>query len=287
MPGSEPGELHIGVDAEKVVVAPYPLRMRRGRGRRNRAGSVTELIAVPGSGRSREAQIRFASQLALVLILLSAVLDAAGIPWMAAALGSALMLALVAGQQARDARPGIVAVPPGEDRYVLVTAQERTAFSGALGVARRIRRTWPALEPMIDPVDADRALTRALEDLAAILARRQDLRRLRAELDQVDHRGLSSDSPAVRALLDQKGRVDELWRETGDTANRILAGLNAVALAGDNLLREQRIGLAANRAEATIAQLNAAHPVVDSATEDLADRTAAVIAAYRELAAIE
>jgi hypothetical protein len=287
MTGYGPRELHIGVDAEKVVVAAYPLKMRRGRGRRRRTGSVTELIAVPASGRGREARIKFASQLALVLVVLSAVLDAAGIPWWTAGLGSVLIVALVAGQQARDARAGLVAVPPGDDRYMLVTAQERTAYTGALGVARRIRRTWPALAPMIDPVDADQALTRALDDLAAILARRQELRRLRAELDRVDHRGVPTDSPAVRALLEQRSRVDELWRETGATANRILAGLNAVALAGDNLLREQRIGVAANRAEATIAQLSVAHPVPHTATDELADRTAAVIAAYRELAAIK
>jgi hypothetical protein len=138
---------------------------------------------------------------------------------------------------------------------------------------------------MIDPVDADRSLARALDDLAAIMTRRQEIRRLRAELGEVDHRDLPAHSPAVRALLEQRIRVDALWRDTGASANRILAAINAAALAGDNLVREQRIGATADRADAAIAQLAAAGRTRSvEAGPDLADRTTAVVAAYRELA---
>jgi hypothetical protein len=72
-------ELHIGIDAEKVVVAPVPLRMRTGRARRRRRGTVTEVVPLPPSGRTREDRIRFAPQLGLVLLVFCAVL-AVGVP---------------------------------------------------------------------------------------------------------------------------------------------------------------------------------------------------------------
>jgi hypothetical protein len=286
MAGVEPRRLFIGIDGEKVVVAPVPLKMRTGRARRRRTGSVTEVVPVAPSGRSRPDRVRFLSQFALVLLVLCGVLQAAGIAWWAPAAVSVAMLAFVGWEQARAARAGLIAVPAGDECHVLDSPEERSAYEKALVVARRIRRTWPALEHMIDPVQADRSLTRALDDLAAIMSRRQEIRRLRAELDEVNHRDLPADSPAVQALLEQRARVETLWRETGVSANRILASINAAALAGDNLVREQRIGATADRAGAAITQLTAAgHAHSAEAGPELAERTAVVVAAYRELAA--
>jgi hypothetical protein len=286
MAGDVPRLLFIGVDSEKVVVAPTALKMRTGRARRRRTGSVTEVVPVPPSGRTGADRTRFLSQLGLVLLVLSGVLNAAGVAWWAAAGGSLAMLAFVGWEQARAARVGLIAVPAGDDCHVLKSVQERSAYEKALVVARRIRSTWPVLEHMIDPIDADRSLTRALDDLAAIMNRRQEIRRLRAELDEVNHRDLPANSPAVQALLEQRARVDALWRETGGSANRILASINAAALAGDNLVREQRIGATADRAGAALAQLTAAGSARSvEAGPELAERTAAVVAAYRELAA--
>jgi hypothetical protein len=327
-----PRELHIGIDAEKVVVGPRPLRMRTGRALRRRLGSITEVVPVPPSGRSRADRNRFASQLGLALVIFSAVLSGLGFSWWAPAAGSAALVAFVVVRQTRAARTGFLAMPgraesgrpredsgracedsgarkdsarprkdpgrprkdpgtaradsrtAGEDYYILYAEVERTAYARAVTVARRIRGTWPALAHMIDPAQADQSLVRALDDLAAIMARRQQIRRLRAELAKVDHQGLPADSPALQALAAQRGRVDRLWRETGETANRILAGLNAAALAGENLIREQRIGETARDAELAIARLSGpGHPM--DAGPELAERTAAVIAAYRELAA--
>ena len=281
-----PRRLFIGIDAEKVVVAPVPLKMRTGRATRRRTGSVVEVMPVPPSGRDGSDRVRFLSQLALVLLVFSAVLEAAGIAWWAPAVGSVALLAFVAREQARAAQVALITVPAGGDTHVLDAAEERSAYGRALVVARRIRGTWPALEHMVDPVEADRALTRALDDLAAIMGRRQEIRRLRAELADVDHRDLPADSAAVRALLEQQQRVETLWRETGASANRILASINAAALAGDNLVREQRIAATAHRAGAAVTQLAAAGRAhFAEAGPELAERTAVVVAAYRELAA--
>jgi hypothetical protein len=282
-----PPELHIGVDAEKVVVSARPLRMRAGRATRSRTGSVTEVVPAAPSGRSREERIRFSSQLALVLIAVSAVAAALGVPWGAAAAGSAALVGFVSWEQARSARRGILALPDDEESHVLWAREERLAFERALGVSRRIRRAWPELSDMIDPVDADRTLVRALDQLAGLMARRQQIRRLRDELTEAGRAELPADSPARLALAAQRERVETLWRETGQAANRMLAGINAAALAGESMLREQRISRAAQAAELTISQLAAMPPApVTEAGPELAERTAAVVAAYRELAAL-
>jgi hypothetical protein len=277
--------LHIGIDAEKVVVSPRSLKMRSGRARRVRWGSVTEVVPVPPSGRSREERVRFASQLALVLVVLSAVLGALGIAWWAGVSGSVALVAFVAVEQARAARTGIIALPKAEGAHVLHAAEERAAFERAFVVAKRVRRTWPALRHMIDPVDADHSLTAALEELAAIMARRQQVRRLREELTSATRHDLPADSPAVQALAEQRLRAEALWRTTAGAANRILASINAAALAGEELIREQRVGETARQAELAISRLTAAGPPQSEAGPELAERTAAVIAAYRELAA--
>jgi DNA-directed RNA polymerase subunit K/omega len=279
-----PKGLHIGIDAQKVVVSPVPLKMRTGRARRVRGGSVTEVVPVPPSGRSREERVRFVSQLVLVLVVLSAVLGALGIAWWAAAGGSFALVAFVAVEQARAARTGLIALPKGDGAHVLHAPEERAAFERALVVAKRVRRTWPALRHMIDPDDADRGLTAALRELAAIMARRQQIRRLRDELAQATRHDLPADSPAVQALAEQRLRVEALWRSTAGAANRILASINAAALAGENLIREQRLGETARQAEVAISRMTAAGPPRTEAGPELAERTAAVIAAYRELA---
>jgi hypothetical protein len=290
--GHPTGRLYVGTDAEKTVVSPYPLKMRAGRASRRRYGLIVEVTPAVPSGRSRDERTRFVSQLALVAVMVSAVLTGAGVAWWQSAAGAVVLLGWVALVQARAAATGVLALPGGsadDGCHVLYAAPERAAFARAFAVAGRVRRTWPALHHMIDQADAERMLARALTGLAAVLGRRQQLRRLRAELAAVDHRDLPSDSPAVAALLAQRERVEALWRELGEQANRHLAALDAAATAGERLIREQRVGRTARDAEHVIARLSApagAGPVLEpDAGRELADRTAAVIDAYRDLAA--
>jgi hypothetical protein len=279
-----PRTLHVGIDAEKIVVAPFPLTMRAGRARRRTLGSVTEVVPVPASGRSRAHRVRFAARLALPVFLLAAVLGAVGIPWLLGAAGGLVLIAVVAREQARAARTGVIAVPPGDGAHVLVAREERAAYERALVVSRRIRRTWPALGDLVDPADADRTLTRALEELAALMARRQQIRRLRTELREASPGTVPPDSPAVQALTAQRDRVERLWRATGAQANRMLSSIDAAAMAGESLIREQRLQQTAREAERVITRLalTGAAPAIPAGPE-LAERTAAVIAAYREL----
>ena len=279
-------ELHIGVDTEKTVVAPYPLRARSGRISRHRAGSVIETVPAQPSGVSHQARLAFAARLSLPLAFLCAVLQATGVPWWLPALASVATVAGVWRRQARAAQVASFAMPRGEDGRVLFSAEERAVFRRAVGVARRIRRTWPGLPGMIDPDLADRSLRRALDDLAGLLVRRQEIRRLRAELDGVRRHDVPADSPAVRSLAEQRTHAERLWRETGEQANRILRSLDRTALAGEAFLHEQHIGATARQAELVLAELAPGRVVADTGPE-LADRTAAVITAYRELAAAD
>lgn len=279
------GELHIGADAEKVVVSPYPLRMREGRATRRRTGSVTEFFPALPSGRSREARIATTCRVALGLMVTTAFLYAVGLPWWLPALVSATGLTLLWRRMARASRPGRFAVPADDDSRVLWSEPERVAYERAVTVSRRIRRTWPALPDMIDPVTADRSLTRALGDLAGQMARRQEIRRLRSELADVRHQGVPADSPAVLALAAQRERVEKLWLETAESANRVLRSLDTAALAGETFLREKKISDTARAAEHVLASLVPDATPAEAGPE-LAARTEAVISAYRELEVI-
>jgi hypothetical protein len=221
--------------------------------------------------------------LSLPLIFAGAVLFAVGIPWWLTATASALTVGAVWRRQARAAQCGIFETPQADDVRVLSQAEERTAYQRAVVTARRVRRTWPALSGMIDPVTAGHALTRALDDLATIMARRQEIRRLRDGLHAVREHDVPAESPALRALADQRERVERLWRETGDQANRILTGIETAAKAGETFLRERHLGETVRRAELVLAGLSAGSPPAETGTE-LAERTEAVLTAYRDLA---
>jgi hypothetical protein len=277
-------ELHIGADAEKTVVSAYPLRTRTGRARRHRTGTLTEVLPVAPSGRSREVRVTFLARLSLPLLLVSAVLFAAGVPgWLVLAL-TAGTLGLAGWDDRRRAQRTTFAIPRDPGARVLRTPQERAAYDRAVAVARRIRRTWPALPGMIDPESADRTLTHALDDLATLLVRRQEIRRLRAGLDGVRVTEVPADSPAALALAEQRARTERLWLDSAEQANRILRSIDETALAGETFVHEQRIGATARQAEATLARLTVGAPPAEAAPE-LAENTAVVLAAYRELAA--
>ncbi|HET9516997.1 MAG TPA: hypothetical protein VFO77_04655, partial [Actinoplanes sp.] len=251
-PSARPTRLHIGVDAEKVVVSRYRLRMRTGRGTRTRRGSMVELVPAPASGRSRDARIGHLFLLALALVLLCGVLGGAGLPWWAGPSVGVLVLGVVAREQARAAAVGTIALPrvPADDPavQVLTAPDERLAFERSFAVAKRIQRSWPALRHLIDPAEAEPMLRLALGDLAAVLLRRQQMRTLRRDLAQVHHDGLPADSPAVQSLLAQRHRLEVLWRESGEEANRHILSIHAAAKAGEDLIREQRIGATARQA---------------------------------------
>ncbi|GIF11712.1 hypothetical protein [Actinoplanes teichomyceticus] len=276
-------DLHIGTDPEKVVVSAYRVRTRTGRARSRRTGSVVEAVPRRPTGRTREVRLVHAGRLALALLLASALVAAAGLTWWLPAAVSVALLVRFWRWQARAARPAVFAAPRDPGSRVLWSAPERQAFARALTASHRVRRTWPALSGMIDAPLADRSLTRALDELATLLARRQELRRVRAGLDATRDADIPADSPARIAADTQRERADRLWRETGAAADRILRSIEAAARAGESFIRERQVAATARDAERALARVGGV-PAADSAPE-LAERTEVVIAAYRDLAA--
>ncbi len=279
--------LHVGADADTTVVSLVAVRLRSGRARHRRAGSVNHVVPVPPSGRSRAQRTRTAVRLGAVLATLCTVLAALGVPWLLPAAVAVLLLGQFVRDQARAAAPGVLALPgPQVAAHVLHAVPDRQTFARCVAMADRIRATWPALRDMIDPGVAEPLLRRALWELAGVLGRRQEIRRLRAELGDVRLTGLPADSPAVRALREQRAEVERLWRDADADVERHCARLRTAVAAGEDLIREQQVGRTARDAQLVLARLSTAGaPVAGAAGEDLADRTAAVTAAYRELAA--
>jgi hypothetical protein len=276
-------DLHVGIDSEKTVVSAYPVKSRSGRIRRTRTGSLIEAAPCAPNGRTRDQRVISTARLALPLLLACAVGTVFGISWWLSMAASAALIGYAWRRQARAAQIAAFAVPRDSESRVLWTAAERTAFDGALASSRRVRATWPALAGMIDPGLADRSLTRALDELATVLARRQELRRLRADLSGVEVADIPADSPARAAVTEQAERADELWHSTGATAERILRSIDTAARAGESFLRERQVAATARYAELTLARVTGNSAVAESGPE-LADRTEAVIAAYRDLA---
>jgi hypothetical protein len=225
-------------------------------------------------------------RLAAALTVLTFVLSALGFPiWMPAA-GSAAVVALVARRLSRAGGVGRIAVPrtPGTSA-VLSATEDRLTMIRCVAVARRIQRTWPGLAHMIHPSEADPLLARALWELGGILARRQHIRCLRDDLAAVSHAGVPADSTAVRDLQAQRAQVEVMWRDVNAQVRDHADRLQATATAGERFIREQRVSHTAGTVRAAIAGLTATRPgAAPDAARDLAERTAAVVAAYRDLA---
>lgn len=176
-------------------------------------------------------------------------------------------------------RPGVISAPRlGSDReqhHVLVDDRDRKVFSDAVDLCQRTSETWPALGALIDVPIAEQQLARALFDLAGALERRQELRELHAELAK--HDGAFELAPRIMKATSALAELDE-------QVTRRLAALNAVAVAGEELIRDQEIDALAREADEALARLTSAGPEIASdAGAELAERTEAVLRAYREL----
>jgi hypothetical protein len=175
--------------------------------------------------------------------------------------------------------PGVIVAPQltsdREQHHVLVEDQDRKAFSDAIDLCQRTAETWPALEGLIDVPLAERQLAQALFDIAGVLERRQVVRDLQVEL--AEHADASELAPRRAKAATALAALD-------NELTRRLATLNAVAVAGEDLIRDERIGALGREADEVLARLSdAGAPALSDAGSELAERTEAVLQAYREL----
>ncbi|MEU7876494.1 hypothetical protein [Dactylosporangium sp. NPDC049140] len=168
---------------------------------------------------------------------------------------------------------------------VFVPQNERGAWHEARQSITRIRAAWPALGMMADPAHIGPALDQARWGLAVLLFRRAEVTRALKELDDAV-RGLAAQAPlraevAVRRV-ELGGRLEELSERI---AERLGALRRLAEVSGEHAHQQYR-------AEQARRALRRARWADDGATDrpdviaEVAERTAAVLAAYRELSAL-
>jgi len=273
-----PPSLYVAHDDKLVIVSRLPLEVIGGRGLSFGWGSVLEVTPADQPG-PRGPLTGLLYGLGLICCV------AGGLLLLAGALAGGLFVAagVVAGGGAalRDwrRRPGVISAPRLEsdraEHCVLVDDRDRKTFSDAIDLCQRTRETWPALGPLIDVSVAERQLAQALFDLARALERRRELSVLHAELAEHD---------GAFELAPQMVRATAALAELDDEVTRRRATLHTVAAAGEELIRDQEIAALAREADEALARLTSAGPATaPDAGSELAERTEAVLRAYREL----
>jgi hypothetical protein len=179
-----------------------------------------------------------------------------------------------------------LATRPQLDSYRLLTSPlERDDLIEAVGLAGRIVGNSGRLQSLIDPNEAAVSVASAVWEVAGVLQRRQQLRAVLTGLARHDSPDLPTDSPAVRAGRAERARAEEAWQALLQETSAHLAALRTAADTGDSLLREWDFGDEARRARVSLDQLGlTGAPPGPRHAEELADRTKAVVAAYRQLA---
>lgn len=173
--------------------------------------------------------------------------------------------------------------PPGAERpmRLIVDPPGRATLTAALGLADRIWAQRAALAPLVG-TESGPAIRRAVWEIAGALERRERLLEIRTDQASRTIAGLPPDSPAVHAHHAQAERAERAWAEINAEVRRHVGALQEVADRGERLIREWEIGAGARRAGSQLDALGA--PDGPGAAERYAEQTAAVVAAYRELA---
>lgn len=192
------------------------------------------------------------------------------------------------------------------DNIVLRDERARSVFDRAVAIADRVSETWPALGPLVDTDDASAMLAEALWQIAAVLARRE-------ELDAVLAANPADPADLRDASVEVRSQVSVAKAARARVAAELLrreASLRRAEQAGRDFIREQNMRQAVSAAERTLRSMPpgglipAAVPpallptdalavspaggpgaVGPDAGADLADHTRSVLAAYRELTA--
>ncbi|GAA3220118.1 hypothetical protein ACFO1B_17605 [Dactylosporangium siamense] len=186
------------------------------------------------------------------------------------------------GSSARGLAPSVLAPRHG---LVVVPQHERGAWSEARQSIGRIRAAWPALGAMAEPTDIGPALDRARWGLAVLLVRRAGTDRALKDLDEAV-RGLPERAPLRAEVADRRAEIrarhDEL---TGAIAERLGALHRLAEISGEHAHQQHRteqVRGALRRAR----RVDDGDPFAPDAVAEVAERTAAVLAAYHELSAL-
>jgi hypothetical protein len=174
-----------------------------------------------------------------------------------------------------------------ELRRTVSDPHEIVAFARAVAARRQILADWPKLGPLGAGDDPRGPLDRALWDLAGVMHRRAEVRATGRPLDLAAGQ-LPADDPAVIAVELRRDALAQALRElTADITDRLARLDNLAAACCHHLAEQAAIAQARQATAAADAVLGASAADRASATADpyaeVAERTAHVLAAYRQL----
>jgi hypothetical protein len=168
---------------------------------------------------------------------------------------------------------------------VFVPQSERGAWHEARQSIGRIRAAWPALDAMANPARIGPALDRARWGLAVLLFRRAEVTRALKELEEAV-RGLVAQAPLRAEVAVRRAELGGRREELNERVAERLGALRRLAEVSGEHAHQQY------RAEQARSALRRARRADDGGTDapdavaEVAERTAAVLAAYRELSAL-
>jgi hypothetical protein len=167
---------------------------------------------------------------------------------------------------------------------VLLNGPERDTFQEAHSAVEHIDLAWPGISRSAGLDEPGTVLARGLWDLAGVLAERQTVRLTREKLEQAAHAASGVDAllPEVSARLSAMTQLIE--RLDADIARRLRYVYRLAEEVDAFLTRYGRLAQAIRESDAVLGRLDAAPRTAD-AGEELAETTAAILSAYRELAA--
>jgi hypothetical protein len=285
--------LYVARDARVLVVSRQPLRTVGGRTVTRRWPGVLESSsATPDPEPPRT--LKGAAVVGVPPLVTFAALPLVGVPitfavgaGMLVFLGAAYLAPLLRRRMAKGT--AVPALTSGSDNArLLFDAEERACFEQALAAADRISDTWPELDGLVDPADADPMLGAALWDLSGLLARRQEVRRVLIGLDRPEYADLPA-GDAARELETHRSEAAALLAGIDADIARREASLAAAETAGRDVVREREARRAVAEAARALRGLTPDPELAPDTSEDtaaeLAERTETVLAAYRELTA--
>jgi hypothetical protein len=107
---------------------------------------------------------------------------------------------------------------------------EAERFVEALGIAERVRETWPQMGHMVDPSEADPLMARALWDLAGVLNRHSKARSITQRLKEHDRTGIPRDSAALRDRRDVLKRASKLLKREDEAVDAHIEAFRVTAV---------------------------------------------------------
>ncbi len=286
-PSDHPFHLWVARDTVSTTIAPQRIRVN-GRANFRKQGNVSFLMLHKSSG-SNASDRRLGWLIVLTAVGIAYACFSDEEPrWGMALIGVVGVFCLVpvvlsdAPDKAKTVKPSLQSLPSGT--RVLTRFDERRVFDDLQTLADRIDKTLPALAGLVDSRDAASLVAQSLWQGAGILARKQEIRGVREDLAKHGHPGSPMTSRARLELQSQQARAGALWREVNEDLATLVSQLTVTAEAGEAFVRDKEIDDTLQRTADAINKLSLdISPIEANAGEQLADKTTAVLTAYREL----